>query len=390
VARVVVGVAIFLVAVRFLGSLIAPGSPSFFLGLVDWLSAPLVAPFRGSFVDTGSSTHIVERSSLVALVVVALVGWGVVVLIRHLPVRRPVMTVIQTGRRARVLRSAPVVVKAMLGVVLVVISVRAMLLGAGALPQSAFVDVVYRVSSPLVAPFQSIFSDGGNATNVIEFAALLAVFVYALLGVALAQLFRVLATPAGTRPVTVRQARSGFDRTMATLAVLVYVTALVIVAQRYSPVSVPVSSDVSASNAGDSSSSGGTSGDTTTGSSNGASTGTGTAVTAIAAPTPRAAYCVVSLIYSQNGVSFYHRVNATTSAPCWSHWTVSTSSGQTCGMNYNGTWYSPPPNLWNITQWGEDRYFLYVSFQSGRSVILGCITNLGNYAQTVPYRTDWS
>jgi uncharacterized protein YggT (Ycf19 family) len=285
-----------------------------------------------------------------------------------------------------------VAVKSMLAFVLVVIAVRAMLLGAGASAQSPFVNIVFHVGSPLVAPFQSIFSDGGTATNVIEFASLLAVVVYSLLGLALAQTFRVLATPPGTKPVTIKKAKSPFDRTMVTLVLLVYVVGLVVVVQHYSPASVPVATNaVSDGITGDGSLNGN---GNSNGNSNGTSTtntgDTGNTVQATAVATPRHAYCAVSLIYSQNGVSFYHRVNATTSDPCWSHWTVSTSSGQTCGMNVNGNWYAAPPNLWNIIQWGQDRYFLYVSFNDGRAAILGCITNLGNYPQTALYRTDWS
>jgi uncharacterized protein YggT (Ycf19 family) len=386
VARVVVGVAVFVIGARFLGALIAPASPSFFLGVIDRLSGPLVAPFRGSFVDRGSSTHILEISSLVALVVVGLVGWGAVVLVRYLPARRG--AVAPQGRLSRSQRVLPVVVKAMLGVVLVVIAVRAMLLGAGASAQSSFVNVVFHVGSALVAPFQSVFPDGGTATNTIEFASLLAIFVYALIGLAVVQVFRVLATPPGTKPVTIKQAKSPFDGTLAALAGLSYAVALFVVVQQYTPISVPVASDsVSASDTGVGSLGGntGTSGSGTSGNSSG---GSGQSVTATAVAAPHA-FCAVSLVTSQNGVSWYRRVNTTTSDPCYSHWTVRTSSGPDCGMYYNGGQYVAPPNLWNISQWGQDQYYVYVAFSDGRAVILRCVIDLGNYPQTTLYRTDW-
>jgi uncharacterized protein YggT (Ycf19 family) len=392
VARVVVGVALFVVAAHFLGTLIAPGSPSFFLGLVDRLSWPLVTPFRGSFADMGTTTHIVEIASLLALVVVGLLGWGIVVLIRYLPLRRG--PVAPPGPPSRTWQVVPVVVKAMLVAVLAVVAVRAMLLGAGASAQSGFVAVVLHVSSALVAPFQSIFPDGGNPTNVIEVASLLAFVVYTFIGLALIQVFRVLATPAGTKPVTIRQAKSPFDKTLGIVAALAYIPALVIVAQQYTPVTVAGSADAVSTGTGGDISTGGSTGTGTGGTGGGGSIGGsggsgGSGTVTTAAPAPAHAFCAVSLIYSQNGVSWYHRVNTTTSDPCYSHWTVSTTSGPNCGMNYRGTQYTAPPNLWNTVQWGQDRYYLYVAFVDGRAAILSCVINLGNYPQTSVYRTDW-
>jgi hypothetical protein len=46
------------------------------------VSSVFVAPFTGIFGDTGSKTNTFETASLVAIVVYAVVGWGVVVLIR--------------------------------------------------------------------------------------------------------------------------------------------------------------------------------------------------------------------------------------------------------------------------------------------------------------------
>jgi hypothetical protein len=42
----------------------------------------VVAPFTGIFGNSGSSTNTFETASLVAIVVYAVIGWGLVVLIR--------------------------------------------------------------------------------------------------------------------------------------------------------------------------------------------------------------------------------------------------------------------------------------------------------------------
>ena len=77
-----VGVIDVIVAARFLGKLFGASSQSAFVNGIYQVSAPLVAPFTGIFGDTGSKTNTFETASLVALVVYAVIGWGLVVLIR--------------------------------------------------------------------------------------------------------------------------------------------------------------------------------------------------------------------------------------------------------------------------------------------------------------------
>ena len=77
-----VGVIDVLIAARFLGKLFGASSQSAFVNGIYQVSAPLVAPFTGIFGDTGSKTNMFETASLVALVVYAVIGWGIVVLIR--------------------------------------------------------------------------------------------------------------------------------------------------------------------------------------------------------------------------------------------------------------------------------------------------------------------
>ena len=77
-----VGVIDVLIAARFLGKLFGASAQSAFVNGIYSVSAPLVAPFTGIFGDTGSKTNMFETASLVALVVYAVIGWGLVVLIR--------------------------------------------------------------------------------------------------------------------------------------------------------------------------------------------------------------------------------------------------------------------------------------------------------------------
>src|SRR5450759_5270614 len=78
----IVGVVDILVAARFLAKLFGASAQSAFVNFIYQVSAPLVAPFTGIFGDTGSKTNMFETASLVAIVVYAVIGWGLVVLIR--------------------------------------------------------------------------------------------------------------------------------------------------------------------------------------------------------------------------------------------------------------------------------------------------------------------
>ena len=74
------------------------------------------------------------------------------------------------------------------------------LLGASA--QSAFVNFIYQVSSPMVAPFTGIFGNTGSKTNTFETASLVAIVVYAVIGWGLVVLIRIVTAPHGTKPAT--------------------------------------------------------------------------------------------------------------------------------------------------------------------------------------------
>jgi hypothetical protein len=78
----IVGVIDILIAARFLGKLLGASAASAFVSFIYQLSGVLVAPFQGIFGDGGSKSNTFETSDLVAIVVYAVIGWGIVMLIR--------------------------------------------------------------------------------------------------------------------------------------------------------------------------------------------------------------------------------------------------------------------------------------------------------------------
>jgi hypothetical protein len=82
VVGLIVGIVDVLIAARFLGKLLGASASSSFVHAIYQVSGVLVAPFTGIFGDTGTKTNTFETASLVALVVYAVIGWGIVVLIR--------------------------------------------------------------------------------------------------------------------------------------------------------------------------------------------------------------------------------------------------------------------------------------------------------------------
>src|SRR5256885_14086298 len=78
----IVGVVDILIAARFLGKLLGASTQSAFVSFIYQVSSPLVAPFKGIFANVGSSSNSFETASLVAIAVYAVIGWGIVMLIR--------------------------------------------------------------------------------------------------------------------------------------------------------------------------------------------------------------------------------------------------------------------------------------------------------------------
>jgi hypothetical protein len=71
-----------LIAGRFPLKLLGASTQSAFVSFTHGVSLPFVAPFRGISPNSGASANVFEPASLVAIAFFALVGWGVVVLIR--------------------------------------------------------------------------------------------------------------------------------------------------------------------------------------------------------------------------------------------------------------------------------------------------------------------
>lgn len=82
VVGLIVGIVDVLIAARFLGKLLGASSQSAFVHAIYQVSGVFVGPFTGIFGDTGNRTNTFETASLVAIVVYAVIAWGIVVLIR--------------------------------------------------------------------------------------------------------------------------------------------------------------------------------------------------------------------------------------------------------------------------------------------------------------------
>lgn len=78
----IVGILEVLIAARFLLELLGASSGSSFVRFLYGVTAPLVGPFHGIFANSGTSANVFEPASLVAMAVYAVIGWGIVMLIR--------------------------------------------------------------------------------------------------------------------------------------------------------------------------------------------------------------------------------------------------------------------------------------------------------------------
>ncbi len=97
---------------------------------------------------------------------------------------------------------AVAVVGFIVGVVDILLAARFLGKLFGASSQSAFVNFIYQVSGPMVAPFTGIFGNSGSRTNTFETASLVAIVVYAVIGWGLVALIRIVTAPHGTKPAT--------------------------------------------------------------------------------------------------------------------------------------------------------------------------------------------
>lgn len=91
IVYLLLGIAEALMIIRVALKLLAANADVGFVRFIYGLSAPLVAPFQGIFPTPVSNTNVLELSSLVAIVVYALVAWGIARIIFILW-RRPLTT----------------------------------------------------------------------------------------------------------------------------------------------------------------------------------------------------------------------------------------------------------------------------------------------------------
>ena len=71
-----------LILIRFVLKALGANASAGFAQFIYGVTAPLVGPFHGIFANSGAANNVFEPAALVAIAVFALVGWGVVVLIR--------------------------------------------------------------------------------------------------------------------------------------------------------------------------------------------------------------------------------------------------------------------------------------------------------------------
>jgi hypothetical protein len=79
------------------------------------------------------------------------------------------------------------IIRAVTGVVVLLIGLRFVLLLLGANPDAAFTRLLYGITAPLVFPFQEVFPDPQRSGRMFEVASLLAMIIYGLLGFIIAR-----------------------------------------------------------------------------------------------------------------------------------------------------------------------------------------------------------
>jgi uncharacterized protein YggT (Ycf19 family) len=91
----VVGLIDILIAIRFLLKMFGANTTAAFVRFMYDLTWPLVAPFHGIFNTAQEGRSIFEPESLVAILIYALIGWGIVSLIRLMSRSRSSTTVVE-------------------------------------------------------------------------------------------------------------------------------------------------------------------------------------------------------------------------------------------------------------------------------------------------------
>jgi uncharacterized protein YggT (Ycf19 family) len=105
----------------------------------------------------------------------------------------------EAERRAASARRIQQVIGFIVGIIAVLLSIRFVLLLLGANPGSGFVQLIYSLTWPLTAPFQGIFGQPELGVSVVEWASLVAIVVYSLIGYGLNRLVDVAYKPVRVR-----------------------------------------------------------------------------------------------------------------------------------------------------------------------------------------------
>jgi hypothetical protein len=85
----ITGVVVVVLSIRFIFKMLAASVQSGFVRFIYDMTQGLIAPFHGIFNTASSGNFVIEPETVVAAVVYALIGWGLVVLVRILTRHNP-------------------------------------------------------------------------------------------------------------------------------------------------------------------------------------------------------------------------------------------------------------------------------------------------------------
>ncbi len=89
--------------------------------------------------------------------------------------------VVRRGRRSSPGVALSRIAYAIVSIIIVILVFRFMLLLLGANPEAGFVEFVYAISAPLIAPFEAVFPSTQMDRAYFEWNSLLAIAVYAVI-----------------------------------------------------------------------------------------------------------------------------------------------------------------------------------------------------------------
>ena len=102
----------------------------------------------------------------------------------------------ETMRRASGVTRIKQVIYFIFGAINVLLVLRFVFLLLGASETSSFIQFIYSVSQPFVAPFLGIFGEPSLGNSVVEWASLVAIAIYTLVSYGLARIVELIYAPA--------------------------------------------------------------------------------------------------------------------------------------------------------------------------------------------------